>query len=270
MPFASQPVVQILELTPDNVRFVLSKTELSVANSLRRVCIAEVPTMAIDLVQFDENSSVLHDEFVAHRLGLLPLASETAGEFDYLAECDCDGGCNRCTVSLTLEAEGPCSVVARDLRSSDESVVPISQRDASGSEQHDVVLVKLGAGQRIKLTAIAKKGIGKEHAKWNPTCGVSMEYDPDNKLRHTTYYDPQNWPQSHLSELPAGQCEAPFDINAKADKFWLNVEASGVIPPADIVLNAISVLKQKLKTLADAFSTEVSQQSDWTQPQHQP
>ena len=237
----------------------------SVANSVRRVCIAEVPTMAIDLVEIEENSSVLHDEFLAHRLGLLPLASEAVADFDYTRECDCEMYCQRCSVTMHLEAEGPCTVFARDLRSEEQSVVPVSMRNggADQADEHDVVIVKLGAGQRLKLTAIAKKGIGKEHAKWNPTCGVSMEYDPDNKLRHTTYFDPHNWPQSQFSELPPGNSEAPFDINAKADRFFLNVESSGTLPPTEIVCSAINVLKEKLKSLADQFSAEASRLSEY-------
>mmetsp|Transcript_25538 Transcript_25538/g.33973 ORF Transcript_25538/g.33973 Transcript_25538/m.33973 type:complete len:83 (-) Transcript_25538:1206-1454(-) len=73
MPNQRFPKVEILSIAPHEIRFILSNTDISMANTIRRIMIAEVPTLAIDLVEYYENSTVLNDEYIAHRLGLIPI-----------------------------------------------------------------------------------------------------------------------------------------------------------------------------------------------------
>ena len=77
------------------------------ANALRRIIISEVPTMAIEMVQVAENTSCLNDEFIAHRIGLVPLYSENVDEFEFNSKCVCEGFCHRCSVRYHIRKKCP-------------------------------------------------------------------------------------------------------------------------------------------------------------------
>ena len=55
-PRQRRPNIVVQDMTEDTIKFVLTGTDTSIANALRRVIIAEVPTIAIDLVEVIENS----------------------------------------------------------------------------------------------------------------------------------------------------------------------------------------------------------------------
>lgn len=178
----------VLQADSTRVDFELSRTNLPFANALRRIIQAEVPTIAIDLVEIEVNSSVLADEFIAHRLGLIPLDSKGVNELNYSRDCDCEQYCEQCSVSLTLHAKCTSDeimkVYARDLVADGRHANSVGTPIITDPEGLGCLLAKLRKDQELKITCIAKKGIAKEHAKWMPTSAVGFEYDPHNKLHH--------------------------------------------------------------------------------------
>jgi len=99
--------VEIVDLSDNSCSFLLSGVDTTFANTIRRCMIAEVPTLSITEINIYENDSVLFDEQLALRLGLIPIVTDLK---DYVleSECKCNGeGCTSCRVSLNLSVEGP-------------------------------------------------------------------------------------------------------------------------------------------------------------------
>ncbi len=166
--------VKVLEDAEDRVSLQLEGVDRSYANAVRRFCLSEVPSMAIDDVVILENSSVLYDEILAHRLGMVPLKTDLE-RYILPEKCDCGTplGCQKCRVLLVLDAsahEKVRTVYSGDLVSEDREISPTSA---------SIPIVKLAPGQTVKLEAYARLGRGKEHAKWQPAT-VSVLLDGKN------------------------------------------------------------------------------------------
>jgi len=151
--------LKLLNKKEDKVTFLITDTEAYIVNALRRMIIEEVPTMAIEEVTFSKNQSALYDEITAHRLGLIPLTTDLKS-YNLPSECKCKGkGCAQCQLKLILEAKGPCTVYAENIKSKDPKVKPA---------QPNMPITKLLKGQVLEFEAIAVLGQGKDHSKFSP------------------------------------------------------------------------------------------------------
>jgi len=138
--------VSIIESSPLAMRFKVSGASVELVNALRRIMISRVKSFAIDSITFYINTSVMFDEYIAHRIGLVPII--TPEDYDEGDE-----------VLFKLEAEGPGTVYSKDLISSDKKVkVAID----------DIPIMKLGEGQKIKLEGKAVIGNAAKSAKFQP------------------------------------------------------------------------------------------------------
>lgn len=227
--------------------------------------------MSIDLVEIEKNTTAVPDEFIAHRLGLLPLNSKNADDVAYSRDCDCDAYCGMCSATLLLDArctgEGPMIVSARDLTLlEDRPNEWVGHPIVSDQEGMGPTIVKLATGQELKAKCIAKKGIAKEHAKWAPTAAVGFEYDPHNNLKHTTYWfeeDPKaEWPISKNAddeedvEAVAAREGQPAKglVEDEPRRFYFDVETVGGLEPDACVQQGVKVMQQKLAYLLQDLS----------------
>ena len=210
--------IKILKKTEDRIEFEMIGIDASIANAFRRILISEVPTIAIETIYLHNNTSIVQDEVLAHRLGLVPINVEPNDFKDLLR--DKDGALNRTddntlvfTLNVTCTAKsgrtpGRIDPDYADLNhgvvySSDLKWVPQGmqeQKYANKSEAEkpktshdDIIIAKLRPGQCIHLEAHCNRGIGKDHAKFSPVCTASYRLMPK-----ITIYDENDESTHHL------------------------------------------------------------------------
>ena len=126
-------------------------------NGIRRAIQTHVKNFAVDTVNIYENTSVMFNEMLSHRIGMLPI------------QADPKTYKNKDKVTLMVEKEGPCTVYSKDIRSTDPKIEVVDKK---------IPIVKLGKGQKLKLEMEAIVDSGKTHTKWMPGI-LSYDYDKD-------------------------------------------------------------------------------------------
>jgi len=159
--------LQIINQGEQKISVKLQGMPLQYANAIRRICLNGVPIFAIDTVDILENSSILADEGIAHRLGLIPLKTE-------LSAIETSGDSDR--IMLTLDSGDSIetrTIFSGEIESQDDTIKPISEK---------IPIVTLAPNQRIKFEAHARLGRGIEHAKWNSSNIATLtETDKDDE-----------------------------------------------------------------------------------------
>lgn len=285
----------------ERLEFELRRVDNAFANGLRRVLLAEVPTLAIDSVTIHANTSVFADEMIAHRLGLTPMFSMKAREMHYLRECPV-GGCGKCEIRGSLTVSCPdtqhcVKVYATDMRVDDNSVYPVCTEDKSGPW-----LATLGRSQEIRCDFIIRKGIGKIHAKFMPVATVAMHYASDirinnNGFQNFTDVECKQWvnrcprnvfefdgQRKQVMVARPKECifckeclspEPPFDklqeplvlirrkqYDSGVYDFTFVVESTGVLPVVQLTFDAIAVLHAKLETICNSIISDDAHRGD--------
>ncbi|MAP85194.1 MAG: DNA-directed RNA polymerase subunit D [Euryarchaeota archaeon] len=180
--------IKILKEEDNKIQILLSKTDRSFANALRRSLISDTPKMAIDSVRFQlgtkeqdeeiwETTGPIPDEMVAQRLAMIPIPT-VHDKFHFQDECpnckdlvEADRGCLECQMIYTCVVFGTEEgrwVTAGDMKYLGEEALEIPD------EYKSIPITKLMKGQMIEFYATAIMGRGRDHTKWSPACGVTF------------------------------------------------------------------------------------------------
>ncbi len=266
--------IEILEKDNEQIKFIVEDVSASFVNALRRILISEVPVMAIEEVWITENSSIVYDKIMSHRLGLIPLKTDLES-FNLPSECECEGiGCPQCRVSFSLSKEAVTEdvvVYSGDLEPDDPKVVPVVD---------NIPIIKLNKGQKVEFEAYAILGIGKNHAKWQSStttsykmipiininekkctnCEECIKNCPQNIfLKKDKKITTQNINNCSLCKECLKACEdEAIDLSWNQRKFIFIVESTGAMPPEELVIEALKILNKKVTNFLEEIKNIVN------------
>ncbi|XP_077351353.1 DNA-directed RNA polymerases I and III subunit RPAC1 isoform X4 [Festucalex cinctus] len=235
--------VDIAELTENLMEFDMVGIDAAIANAFRRILLAEVPTMAIERVLIYNNTSIIQDEVLAQRLGLIPIKADPF-LFEYrsidkqsteeeVSEID--------TIQLCLKIK-----CYRNTRASKDSSDP----------------------QELYLN-----NKGKDHAKFSPVATASYRLLPEITLLDAVQGEKAErlkrcFPQGVIELGDVNGSKVAKVVNSRLDTcsrevlrhddlknvvklgrvrdhFIFSVESTGILPPNVLVTECIKVLMAK-------------------------
>lgn len=203
--FARDLSVEVVETDDDDFVFEIEGIDAPIANAMRRILLSEVPTVAIETVYVHDNSSIMPDEMLAHRLGLVPLdidprlvemrkgkddpaTSKNTVKFRMRAACR-----KNTAIAPKDEIAPPEKLyVQSSVRSGTIEYVSFPGEDqllqfglmtAPKPVHDDIVLVKMRPDQKVHVELDAVKGIGRDHAKFSPVATASYRMLPEVTLK---------------------------------------------------------------------------------------
>ncbi|QQP55854.1 DNA-directed RNA polymerases I and III subunit RPAC1 [Caligus rogercresseyi] len=182
------------------LEFDLIGVDPSLANAFRRLMLSDVPCMAIEKVYIYNNTSIIQDEVLAHRLGLIPIMADPK-LFDWKIPGDTDQGRESTTLEFELKVQCTKKKGADPKATSDPEGLYDNHRvlskdikwipngfqgkrmDGIKAVEEDILIAKLRPGQEMDLKLYAVKGIGRDHAKFSPVCTAFYRLHPEITLK---------------------------------------------------------------------------------------
>ena len=282
--FSKLTNIEIKSKTKEELVFDITGVDPTLVNTLRRIMIAEIPTMAIETVIINQNTSIIPDEVLAHRLGLIPILAD-ADDFEEKKENEDfnEKNCIKFTLNVKCEKNKNGIINNEQIFSRDLNLEFLgdqknkfydnkTKKYTIGLVNDDIYLNKLAPGMEIDLVCYCVKGIGRTHAKWSPVCTAYYKLlNKINIIKEISGNDAEELkqlcPKGVFIVNKKGNAEVGnirectscrecirqdkfkdfIGLGKIADHYEFHIESVGMYTPESIFFRAINVLKNKIK-----------------------
>lgn len=236
-------MMEIIEQKENKIIFKKNVGE-TLVNTLRRY-LARVPILAIDELEISKNDSPLYDETVAHRMGLIPLKMDKKYN-------------DKTELKLNLKSKKEGMVYSGELKGEVEVIYD------------KIPLTFLKEGQELEISATARLGQGKDHAKFTPglmfyrnVVEIKVDKDCSKKIVETCPKEIfkidkdkiviENIDRCDICEMCTDFCKKEGNESVKVtptDELIVNLESFGQMKVKNILGNTINILKKDLEVVS--------------------
>jgi len=239
-------MVEVKQIESGNRKasFLIKGIDSALINSVRRTIMVDVNKLAVDTLTIYENSSVMFDEMLAHRLGMVPfktdLKSYKKGD----------------KIKLLLEKDGPCTVYSKDIISTDPKIEAADKK---------IPLVKLEENQRIKLELEALMDSGSRHSKYQPAIVsfrqlpvISTEKDPTGaneiikssspgllEIKAKKVIVADATAKNRFGDIEKAGKKLGLKLEYEKNSYVLDLESDGSLTNEEILLESLKMLNEK-------------------------
>ena len=286
--------IEIKSKTDEELIFDIKGIDPTVANTLRRIMIAEIPTMAIETVIINQNTSIIPDEVFAHRLGLVPIMADAEDFIEKNPDDDFnDKNSMKFSLNIKCYTDKNGKLINENIYSKDLIFIPQGEQEKKyynsktkkysiGLVHDDILLNKLASGMEIDLECYCVKGIGRTHAKWSPVCTAYYKLiNKINILKEINGNDAEELkqlcPKGVFIVNKKGNAEVGnvrectscrecirqekfknlIELGKIADHYEFHIESVGMYKPESIFFRAIDVLKKKINTWHELLNEKI-------------
>ena len=265
----------------DTLKFDVSNCNSSFVNAMRRTIITDVKTISFNTDDYTnsdlkiiENTTSLHNEFILHRMGLIPINSDNIDTY------------NPDNYKFILKKENNTQNII-DVTTNNIEILNIETNEKEDTEKffpknkitNDYILItKLkpnhnGEGQKIHLEGKSSKGIGSSNIRFSPVSNVLYINKKNPELVNSKFseYIKELQEENNVtySEIEIKKLAKRFEIEKSERLFYVDqnndpnifefvIESCGVIQPHRILIESLLVLENKLKNMITEIDNSLS------------